>query len=323
MNPGNVPLLPPSASTVSDELDMLFGYISAVSAFFAILILLLVVTFALRYRRRSRNQVVEQVQGNTPLELLWTGVPLVLVLSFFFWGADLFFRIETPPAQPLEIFVVGKQWMWKIQHQEGPREINELHIPVNQAVQLTMTSEDVIHSFFVPAFRVKQDVLPGRYTRLWFEATKTGVYHLFCAEYCGTEHAGMIGRVVVMEPAEYQRWLGGGTSGESLAQAGERLFGQLGCETCHGEQPGARGPSLRGVYGSLVRLRSGASVRVDEAYIRESIVEPAAKVVAGYDVLMPTYQGQISEEGLMQLIAYIRSLAAAQPAAAAGEEEAR
>ena len=323
MNPGNVPPLPPSASTVSDELDMLFGYISAVSAFFAILILLLVVTFALRYRRRSRNQVVEQVQGNTPLELLWTGVPLVLVLSFFFWGADLFFRIETPPAQPLEIFVVGKQWMWKIQHQEGPREINELHIPVNQAVQLTMTSEDVIHSFFVPAFRVKQDVLPGRYTRLWFEATKTGVYHLFCAEYCGTEHAGMIGRVVVMEPAEYQRWLGGGTSGESLAQAGERLFGQLGCETCHGEQPGARGPSLRGVYGSLVRLRSGASVRVDEAYIRESIVEPAAKVVAGYDVLMPTYQGQISEEGLMQLIAYIRSLAAAQPAAAAGEEEAR
>ena len=300
---------PESASTLSGEVDALFGYILAVSAFFTVLIFVLVLAFAIRYRRRSVDQVVPQLHGNTLVEIIWTVIPLVLVLSFFWWGADLFFRMRRPPTEPLEIYAVAKQWMWKIQHQEGPREINELHIPVGQPVKLTMTSEDVIHSFFVPAFRVKQDVLPGRYTTLWFEATTTGTYHLFCTEYCGTDHAGMIGRVVVMDPIDYQRWLGGGASGESLAVAGERLFSQLGCETCHADQPGARGPVLTGVFGSRVQLSSGLIVEADESYLRESILNPAAKVVAGYDVIMPTYSGQVSEEGLLQLISYVRSLA--------------
>jgi cytochrome c oxidase subunit 2 len=221
--------------------------------------------------------------------------------------------MRMPPAEPLEIFVVGKQWMWKIQHQEGPREINELHIPVGQPVKLTMTSEDVIHSFSVPAFRVKQDVLPGRYTTMWFEATKTGTYHLFCTEYCGTEHAGMGGSIVVMEPSDYQAWLGGG-GGESLTEAGERLFGQLGCATCHADEAGARGPALRGVYGSDVTLSTGGTVAADESYLRESILQPASKVVAGYDAIMPTYLGQVSEEGVLQLVAYIRALGTAETA---------
>ncbi len=321
MSQADVPLLPPSASSISGEVDLLFAYITAVALFFSVLIVILVSTFAFRYRRRSRHQVVEQTHGNTLLELAWTGIPLLFVMSFFLWGADLFFRMKRPPSEPLEIYVVAKQWMWKIQHQEGPREINELHVPVGQPIKLTMTSEDVIHSFFVPAFRVKQDVLPGRYTTLWFEATKTGAYHLFCTEYCGTKHAGMTGRVVVMDPIAYQRWLGGGGSGESLAVVGERLFGQLGCQTCHGEQPGARGPALTGLYGGTVELAIGEFVQADEGYIRESIMNPGAKAVAGYDLIMPMYQGQISEEGLLQLIAYIRSLGtpATERAAEAGQ----
>lgn len=317
------PLLPPSASTISGELDLLFAYITAVSLFFTVAIAIGLGVLAFLYRRKAGDPIPKQIHGNTALELVWTGIPVLIVLSFFFWGTDLFFRMRTPPADPLEIFVVGKQWMWKIQHQEGPREINELHMPVGQPVKLTMTSEDVIHSFSVPAFRVKQDVLPGRYTTMWFEATKTGTYHLFCTEYCGTEHAGMMGRIIVMEPNEYQAWLGGG-GGESLTAAGERLFSQLGCATCHGDQAGARGPALEGLYGTDVQLGTGGAVTADEAYLRESITEPAAKVVAGYDVIMPTFLGQVSEEGILQLIAYIRSLGTttepSEPAATTVEE---
>jgi len=316
---GDFPLLPESASTVAGELDLLFWYMTGVSLFFVALIAVLLFVFAVRYRRREGREA-KAIEGHVGLEVVWSVIPLVLALSFFGWGADLYFRMKTPPPDALEIYVVGKQWMWKIQHQEGPREINEPHVPVNQPVKLTMTSEDVIHSFFVPAFRVKQDVLPGRYTTLWFEATETGTYHLFCTEYCGTEHAAMGGRVVVMEPRDYQVWLGGGESGESLAAAGERLFNQLGCQTCHAEQPGARGPALRGLYGSEVELASGQTVVADEAYLRESILDPGARVVAGYEVLMPTYEGQLSEEGILQLIAYIRALGDA--AGATGQEAA-
>lgn len=321
---GDFPLLPESASTFAGEMDLLFWYLTCVSAFFVTLISVLIFVFAVRYRRREGREA-EAIEGHVGLEVVWSVIPLMLALSFFAWGASLYFRIKTPPTDPLEIYVVGKQWMWKVQHQEGPREINELHVPVNQPVKLTMTSEDVIHSFFVPAFRVKQDVLPGRYTTLWFEATRTGTYHLFCAEYCGTEHAGMVGRVVVMEPREYQAWLGGGASGESLADAGQRLFNQLGCQTCHAEQPGARGPALRGLYGNPVELATGETVIADEAYLRESILNPGAKVVGGYEVLMPTYEGQISEEGILQLIAYIRSLGegtqgGGAPASGTGQE---
>jgi cytochrome c oxidase subunit 2 len=323
MNGSDLSLFPPSASTVSAEVDMLFFYIASVCAFFFVLIFALLVWFAVKYRRSEQGEVVPQVHGNIPLELFWTAVPLVLVLSFFAWGADLFFRIKTPPTDPLEVYVVGKQWMWKIQHQQGPREINHLHIPVDTPVKLTMTSEDVIHSFYVPAFRVKQDVLPGRYTTLWFEATKVGEYHLFCTEYCGTEHAGMGGSVIVMEREDYEAWLSGGAAGESLVVAGERLFGQLGCQTCHGDQPGARGPSLSGVFGSEVQLSTGQVVVADDAYLRESIMSPQAKLVNGYEPIMPQYPGIISEEGLLQLIAYVKSLAPppAEPAAAANGNE--
>jgi cytochrome c oxidase subunit 2 len=211
------------------------------------------------------------------------------------------------PDGALDIYVVGRQWMWKIQHTEGRREINELHVPVGQPIKLTLASQDVIHSFYIPAFRVKADVVPGRYTSMWFEATKAGEYHLFCAEYCGTQHSGMIGRVVAMEPKDFESWLGGGT-GESPVEAGETLFTRFDCVNCHQTGARQRAPQLAGLYGRNVLLQDGSRVRFDEVYIRESIITPNAKIVAGYQPLMPTYRGQISEEQILQIIAYIRSL---------------
>ena len=246
----------------------------------------------------------------------------------FVWGAAVFFRITRPPANAIEIYVTAKQWMWKIQHTDGHREMNELHVPVGQPVRLTMASEDVIHSFFVPAFRFKRDVVPGRFSTAWFEATRPGRYHLFCAEFCGTRHSGMIGWVYAMRPADYQAWLSGGSAGETLAAAGAKRFQEQACNTCHGEQTGARGPSLVGLFGKPVRMQSGQTVVADEAYLRESITNPQARLVEGYPPIMPTYQGLISEEGLLQLIAYIKSLspapaagAAAAPAAASEERK--
>jgi len=220
--------------------------------------------------------------------------------------------MKRSPANTIDIYVVGKQWMWKIQHPEGKREINELHIPIGQPVQLTMASEDVIHSFYIPAFRTKKDVVPGRYTTLWFEANKLGEYHLFCAEYCGTQHSTMIGKVTVMEPDAYQNWLSGGIGGETMVQAGERQFQQLGCHTCHKEVSGGRGPSLVGVYGKPVQLDNGGTVTADEAYVRESILNPQAKIVHGFKPIMPTFQGQINEETLIQILTYIQSLGEAE-----------
>src|SRR6185503_3537020 len=227
-------------------------------------------------------------------------------------GASIFAALTRPPDDALQVNVVGKQWMWKVQHMNGRREINELHMPVGRPVRITMTSEDVIHSFYVPAFRTKQDAVPGRYTSMWFEATKPGRYHLFCAEYCGTLHSGMIGQVVVMEPAAFQAWLSGSVSGEgpalSAAAAGEQVFIRTGCPSCHAAEPGARGPALAGLLGSTVKLRGGRTVTADEGYVRESIFNPTAKVVDGYEPITPTYQGLLSEEDVMQLIAYLRSL---------------
>lgn len=308
-----LPLFPEQASTVAGRVDALYYYLVGVSVFFSVLIFLLVFYFAVKYRRRDPNYVPPAIHGSTRLEVFWSVVPLALAMVMFGWGAKLFFEMQRPPAETLEIQVVGKQWMWKIQHPQGPREINELHVPVGVPVKLTMISEDVIHSFYIPAFRVKMDVLPGRYTTLWFEATKTGEYHLFCAEYCGTQHSGMIGRVVVMEPLDYQNWLAGGPPAESLEQAGERLFSQMQCNTCHFAGPGARGPLLEGVFGSPVRLADGRTVTADENYVRESILNPAAKVVAGYRPVMPTYAGQLSEEQVLQLVAYIKSLGKQEP----------
>ena len=240
--------------------------------------------------------------------MTWIVIPFILVMVMFGWGASLYFTAFSPPVDALEIFVVGKQWMWKVQHPEGRREIDELHVPLGYPVKLTITSQDVIHSFYIPAFRIKMDAVPGRYTSTWFEASRTGIFHLFCAEYCGTAHAGMGGRVVVMKPAEYEQWLRTGTPEETLAASGERLFQQLGCSGCHSSNSTVRAPLLDGVYGRPVPLQSGQVVLADESYIRDSILLPQKDVVAGYAPVMPPYQGRISEEELMQIIAYIRFL---------------
>ena len=295
-------------------MDILYMFIVGVCAFFTVLVAALVVFFTLRYHRRHANEVGADIHGSLTLELAWTFIPFVLSMVMFGWGAKLFFDLASPPANAMEIFVVGKQWMWKVQHPEGVREINELHVPVGRPVRLTMGSEDVIHDFFIPAFRVKMDVVPGKLTTMWFEATKVGTYHIFCAEYCGTKHSGMIGQVTVMSPSDYEAWLAGGKSTGTAAQNGERLFTDLACITCHKADSSGRGPSLTGVFGSKVTLTDGRTVIADENYLRESIVNSQAKIVQGYQGIMPTFQGQVTEENLMRLIAYIKTLKPAAPA---------
>ena len=265
------------------------------------------VLFAVRYRRR-RGVVAEQIEGSTALEITWSIIPLGIFIVIFLWGAVIYFKERTPPRGATEVYVVAKQWMWKFQHLDGQREINELHIPYGRRVKLTMTTEDVIHSFYVPAFRVKMDVVPGKYSSIWFEPTKPGRYQLFCAEYCGTSHSGMIGWVDVMDPSEYQAWLSGGAGEGSLASSGQKLFQDLACNTCHRSDGQGRGPRLDGLFGSQVQLQDGQKIVADESYIRESILNPKAKIVAGYQAVMPTFQGLVSEEQLLQLIAYVRSL---------------
>jgi len=306
-------LFPEQASTVAGQVDLFYFFLIAVSGFFATLIATLIVYFSIKYRRRSDSDVTPSIHGSLKLELLWTLIPFALTMVMFFWSASLYLTIRRPPDDALQVFVVGKQWMWKLQHMEGRREINELHVPVGRPIKLLMTSEDVIHSFYVPAFRIKADVVPGRYNTAWFEATKPGSYHLFCAEYCGTQHSRMIGRIVVMEPADYQAWLSGkdvaaGAPAEPPQSSGEVLFTRHGCATCHRGQAGALGPALAGLFGSNVQLAGGGSVVADESYLRESIVNPRAKIVEGYKPVMPTFQGQIDEESLLQLVEYIKSL---------------
>src|SRR4051794_6383316 len=316
---GSFPLFPERASALAGQTDSLYFFLIAVSVFFSLLIAGLVIFFAVKYRRRSELEPApEPATGGTTLEIVWSVVPLGITMVIFFWGANIFFNINRPPDDALEIYFVAKQWMWKLQHMEGQREINELHIPLGRAVRLKMTSEDVIHSFYVPVFRVKQDVLPGRYTQMWFHPTKPGKYHLFCAEYCGTKHSGMIGWVYVMEPQEYQAWLSGSGSQDSLAQSGQRLFDDLACSNCHKSDGSGRCPTLVGLYGKKVQLSDGRTITADEQYIRESILQPSAKVVAGFQPIMPTFQGLVTEEGLLQLIEYIKSLAP-KPAGAAPE----
>jgi cytochrome c oxidase subunit 2 len=290
------------------RVDALYFFLIGVSVFFSTLISLLIVIFAIRYRRRSDADRPPEILADMRLEILWTVIPLGFTMVMFVWGAKLYFITYNPPADSLEIHIVAKQWMWKAQHLEGRSEIDELHVPLGRPIKLLLTSQDVIHDFFVPAFRVKTDVLPGRYTTVWFEANKAGVYRLFCAEYCGTQHSGMIGRIVVMQPTEYQSWLSGRASGLSMAEAGGRLFQAHGCVTCHLPNDSRRGPSLVGLLGKQMRLQDGRTIVADENYIRESIINPRAKVVAGYEPAMPTFKGLIGEEGIMQIIAYLKSL---------------
>lgn len=298
---------PESASTAAQQVDRLYLFLLCVAGFFTLLIFVLIAGFCLYYRRGAKVDRTQQVYARYwVLEVVWSLIPLGLTLVMFGWGADLYYHNSHPPADCTVIDVVAKQWMWKNQHPNGRQEINMLHLPVNTRVRLRMISEDVIHSFYVPSFRVKQDVLPGRYSTTWFEPTKTGEYHLFCAEYCGTSHAQMGGKVIVQSQAEFAQWLRGAV-GQTPEENGRRLFETLRCQSCHmGERQ--RCPSLVGVFGSQVPLQDGTVISADDDYLRESILEPMAKVVVGYKPLMPTFRGQVGEEDILALIAYIKTL---------------
>jgi cytochrome c oxidase subunit II len=313
----NLPLWPVRASTGAGNVDALYIFLVLLATFMSVAIFSMILVFALRYRRQAGREA-EQIEGSNALEITWSVVPLGIFMVIFAWGAVIYFQERTPPRNATEVYVVAKQWMWKLEHVEGQREINELHVPVGRDIELIMTSQDVIHSFYVPAFRIKQDVLPGRYTTAWFRAIKPGVYHLFCAEYCGSQHSGMIGQVVVMEPAQYQAWLSGGNTSGSLAANGQSIFQQLGCVTCHRSDTQGRGPNLAGVFGKPVQLEDGRTVLADENYIRESILSPSAKVVSGFKPIMPVFQGLVSEEQLTELVAYVKSLSPSPSGAVAG-----
>jgi cytochrome c oxidase subunit 2 len=311
-----IPFMPESASTFSDEVDLYFFFLVGLTFFFTIVIGALAIFFMIRYRRRRDDEVPEPIEGAMALEITWTVIPFIISMFIFAWGAKIYYDMYKEPKDALEIFVTGKQWMWRAQHPDGVREINALHLPVGRRIKLTMTSEDVLHSYYIPAFRTKADVVPGRYTMTWFEPTKVGTYHLFCSEYCGTQHSGMIGTITVLEPSDYQSWLAGGTSEGSPAVAGEKLFASLACSTCHQDQNRGRGPTLVGAFGTERVLDNGMKVVADEAYLRESILMPSLKLVAGYQAIMPTFQGQVSEEQILQLIAYIKSIGPKQDGSA-------
>jgi cytochrome c oxidase subunit II len=334
-------LFPEQASTMAPRVDALYFYLLGIGGFFSLLIFTLVIYFAIKYRRRSEDEPPPpQMRDNLALEVTWIVIPFALAMIAFFWGANVYFAMARPPQDALEVFVVGRQWMWKFQHPDGQREINQLHVPRGRPVKLTMASEDVIHSFFVPAFRVKHDVVPGRYTTVWFEATKAGEFHLFCAEYCGTQHSGMIGQIVVLEPEQYEAWLSGelgapraisglpspgAAPAGSLAAQGQQVFQKLGCQVCHQMDRQGIGPVLVGIFGTQVRLQTGETVTADESYVRESILNPQSKITAGFQPLMPPFQGRVNEEELIQLVAYIKSLgqAAAKQAAPPKTDAAR
>ena len=307
---------PETASTTAGDVDRLLYFMVTVCGSIGLLVAFLLIFFAVKYRRRPGAGRPPRTGSHFALETFWTVTPLFIFLVMFYWGATLYFGAFRPPDDATTIYVVGKQWMWKLQHAEGQREINALHVPTGRPIKLLLTSEDVIHSFFVPAFRLHMDVLPDRYTSAWFQATKPGTYHLFCSQYCGTNHAGMIGSVMVMEPADYQNWLNRHAEG-SLALEGRKTFLKYRCLSCHSADEDARGPVLEELYGKVVhyhlpgetsRTLNLRTVVADENYLRESILYPGAKIVAGYEDIMPNFRGQVSEEEIVMLIAYIKSL---------------
>ena len=310
-------IIPAQASTIAPQVDQLYWFIIGVTAFFGILTSILVVYFAVKYRTSDPLAVGAPITGSIPLELAWSIIPFLISVVIFVWASQVFFNIYRPPDQTLNIYATGKRWMWKFQHLDGKAEINELHVPVGRPVKVTFTSEDVLHSLYFPAFRTKADAIPGRYSSVWFDATKVGDYHIFCAEYCGTRHSGMIGTVHVMEPVDYQAWLSGGGGGGTLASRGERLFSELACNTCHITDGSGRGPSLHNKFGMQEQLANGSVVNIDETYVRESILTPQRKVVAGYQPVMPTFQGLVNEENVMALIEYVKSLRSSSSGATA------
>jgi cytochrome c oxidase subunit 2 len=303
-----IPLHPPAASSIANDVDRLHFALTGIAVFFSTLIFGCIFYFMVKYRRRSEDQRAQQITMNLPLEIIWTAIPTLICAVLFVWASYLYVRNAHPPAASTEIFVIGKQWMWHLQHPEGPREINELHVPVNVPIKLTMTSQDVIHGFYIPAFRIKKDVVPGRYAQIWFKATQVGDFHLFCTQYCGANHSKMIGWIHVMEPTAYAAWLAGNEKNESMAQQGQRLFDDLGCATCHQANNTGLGPSLVGLYGKPQRLRDGSTRIADDDLIRQAIVNPDSVPLSNYQPVMPTFKGQVDEEQVLQLVAYIKSL---------------
>jgi cytochrome c oxidase subunit II len=304
-----IPLFPEQASTFAWQVDLLYFYLVAITAFFTIGIVLGIIFLTVKYREKTKYASGAEIHGSMALETTWSVIPFIISMTIFLGGALVYYNQYRLPKNGMEVYVVGKQWMWKIQHETGQREINELHIPVGVNVKLTMTTEDVIHNFAIPDFRTKSDVVPGRYTYLWFNATKPGKYRIQCMEYCGLNHSGMGGYVYVMEQRDFDNWLSGNVSNQTPVEAGRELFEtKLGCASCHQETSSGRGPKLAGVFGSDQRLTNGQVVKADENYIRNSILNPQSQIVEGYQPIMPTFKGQVTEEQLNSLVAYIKSL---------------
>ncbi|GIW48291.1 MAG: cytochrome c oxidase subunit 2 [Deltaproteobacteria bacterium] len=308
--------LPEEASNLARNVDTVIWFVTIISLVFFFLITVVLVFFAIKYRRKSGEDETPYITGNHFLETLWTIVPSILVLVIFAYGFIVFKQMRTPPQEALEVNVIGKQWLWQFQYDNGKTTINELYVQQNRPVKLIMRSEDVIHSFFVPAFRVKQDLLGGMYTYLWFTPTKVGVFDLYCAEYCGAAHSKMLGKVIVMSPEAYERWRKGeereeqkGVASISPVQLGEQLYQQRGCNACHTiDGTPSVGPSWKGLFGHEVTLQDGTKVTADENYIRESILEPQAKLVKGYQPVMPSFKGILTDEEISAIIAYIKTL---------------
>ena len=309
-------MFPEAASSFSWMVDALYLYLILISVAFTIPIVAAIFYFMVRYREKERYATPEEMHGSIVLETVWSVIPFVISMTIFLGGAIVYYEQYRVPDDAMEVYVVGKQWMWKVQHTTGQREINELHVPVGRNIKLTMTTEDVLHDFSIPAFRTKADVVPGRYTYMWFKPTKPGKYHLFCAEYCGLNHSGMGGWVYVMEQRDYDNWLAGNVAGQTPVQVGQDLFqNKLGCASCHAAGAGQRGAPLEGIFNQEVQLVGGQTLVRDDAYIRNSILNPSSQIVEGYQPIMPTFKGQVTEEQLVSLVAYIKSLSGAAPGA--------
>lgn len=303
-----IPFWQPGLSPQSGDVDLLFAGLLFASALVLGLLFLLLTLFCVRYRAGNQINREEHIPKGWHWEVGWTTASLVCFLGLFVWGAKVYFEIYKTPADELVVFVVAKQWMWKTQHSGGQAEINGLHVPIRRPVRLIMASQDVIHSFFIPALRLKHDVVPGRYQDIEIEVDRPGSYHLFCAEYCGTDHSGMIGEIVAMEPADFSNWLTRQAPSSSLASEGGALFRELGCSGCHGIGSKVRAPPLDGLYGRPVPLSDGSTVIADDKYIRNSILLPRSQIVASYEPLMPSFEGKVNEEQLLRLVMYIKSL---------------
>jgi cytochrome c oxidase subunit 2 len=308
---GQFQLLPDQASEMAEQVDQLFGAMIGITGSVLFAIAVIIIFYLAKYRRSNRS--VNRSLGNKstlPAEVTWSVIPLFIFAGMFAWGTNIYFQKNQIPRNAIEIEVIGKQWMWKIQHPEGKKEINELHVPFGKTIKLILISQDVIHDFGLPAFRLKEDVLPGRYTTQWFTPAKIGVFPVFCNQYCGADHANMIGKVYVMEPQDYGSWLRAGPEATPIVRAGGELYRSLGCSGCHERHGIVRAPSLHGLYGQPVPLQDSRIVIADDRYLRDSILMPQYEVVASYEPVMPSFAGRLSEDQIYQLIAYIKSLAA-------------